>query len=265
MKKIEMGMVAGAQSAAKVSGDRLRTAISNGERRGLRCRRGLRFRRGLTIAAMLVAVLLTLRSAQAQTKLGPAAPVTYDNKYEVYGGLNFMNFMAGQAIPRRMDFGGGEIEGTYWLTGKWGLAAEYRGEAGTTPVLANAGIYGIHRPLVYMNMALFGAQYRWVKNQHAALNFHAYGGPSYSVFDAGTSGAGPTPGISAASNARLIGLYSDHTAPIFALGGSLDMNRSKNWAIRLSPDLILDEFGSGTREFFAISGGVVYRIPVKKK
>ena len=215
--------------------------------------------------AAVLAGLLTSICAQAQTKLGPAAPVTYDNKYEVYGGLNFMNFMAGQELTRRMDFGGGELEGTYWVTPKWGAAAEYRGEAGTTPVLPNAGTYGIHRPLAYMNMVLFGAQYRWMQNQHAALDLHAYAGPSYGVFDAGTQGSGPTPGISAASNARLVGLYSNHTAAIFALGGSVYMNRSKNWAIRLSPDLILDEFGSGTREFFAISGGVVYRFPVKKK
>ncbi len=215
--------------------------------------------------AVMLAGLLTTVCTQAQTKLGPAAPVTYDNKYEVYGGLNFMNFMAGQDLTRRMDFGGGELEGTYWLTRKWGLAAEYRGEAGTSPVLPNAGIYGIHRPLVYSNMVLFGAQFRWMQNQHAALDLHAYGGPAYGVFDAGTSGAGPTPGISAASNANLIGLYADHTAPVFALGGSVDMNRSKNWAVRLSPDLILDEFGSGTREFFSISGGIVYRFPVKKK
>jgi hypothetical protein len=217
----------------------------------------------ITIAAMLVACLLTLRSAQAQTKLGPAAPVTYDNKYEVYGGLNFMNFMAGQELTRRMDFGGGELEGTYWLTSKWGLAAEYRGEAGTTPVIPTD--FGIHRPLVYMNMALFGAQYRWMQNQHAALDLHAYAGPSYGVFNAGTAGSGPGDVYDATTNARLVGLYSNHTAAIFALGGSVDMNRSKNWAVRLSPDLILDEFGTGTREFFAISGGVVYRFPVKKK
>jgi hypothetical protein len=217
----------------------------------------------ITIAAMLVACLLTLRSAQAQTKLGPAAPVTYDNKYEVYGGLNFMNFMAGQDLTRRMDFGGGELEGTYWLTSKWGLAAEYRGEAGTTPVIPTD--FGIHRPLVYMNMALFGAQYRWMQNQHAALDLHAYAGPSYGVFNAGTAGSGPGDVYDATTNARLVGLYSNHTAAIFALGGSVDMNRSKNWAVRLSPDLILDEFGTGTREFFAISGGVVYRFPVKKK
>ena len=219
----------------------------------------------IALAAVL-AGLLTSICAQAQTKLGPAAPVTYDNKYEVYGGLNFMNFMAGQELTRRMDFGGGELEGTYWLTPKWGASAEYRGEAGTTPALPNAGIYGIHRPLVYMNMVLFGAQYRWMQNQHAALDFHAYGGPAYGVFDAGTAGDGaPYITSTPAQNAQTIGLYANHTAPVFALGGSLDMNRSKNWAIRLSPDLILEHFGNETREFFAISGGVVYRFPVKKK
>jgi hypothetical protein len=55
-------------------------------------------------------------------------------------------------------------------------------------------------------------------------------------------------------------MYTNRTKPMAALGGSVDINRSKNWAIRLSPDLILEHFGSETREFFAISGGVVYRI-----
>jgi hypothetical protein len=206
---------------------------------------------------------------EAQTKLGPAAPVTYDNKYEIYGGLNYMNFKAGENLPERMNLGGGEIEGTWWVTPKIGASVDYRGEAGTTQVYPNAGAYGIHRPLVYMNMILFGAQYRGPKNQHAALNFHAYGGPSYGVFDGGTAGAPSAPGVplppgsSASTNAIQVGLYPNHTAALIALGGSGDFNRSKNLAIRLSPDLILEHFGNETREFFAISGGVVYRFPVK--
>ncbi len=56
-----------------------------------------------------------------------------------------------------------------------------------------------------------------------------------------------------------VGLYTNRTKPIAALGGSIDINRSKNFAIRLSPDLILEHFGTETREFFAISAGVVYR------
>jgi hypothetical protein len=244
-KKIETGTAERSSSTAKVPG----------------CRRSL------SIAAVLAAcVLATIAGrVQAQTRIGPAPPITYDNKYEVYGGLNYMNFKAGENLPTRMNLGGAEFEGTLWVTPRWGVAAEYRGEAGTTQVFPNAELYGIHRPLVYMNMGLGGVEFRGPKNQHAALDFHAYGGVASGVFDDGTSGAGPTPGVSAASNAQIVGLYADHTAPIFALGGSLDMNRSKNWAIRLSPDLILEHFGNETREFFAISGGIVYRLPAKKK
>jgi hypothetical protein len=221
----------------------------------------------MKIAVLLAACLLpaATRSAQSQTRLGPAAPVTYDNKYEVYGGLNYMNFKAGENLPTRMNLGGAEFEGTYWLTGKWGLSAAYRGDAGTTQVYPKAEINGIHRPVVYMNMVLGGVEYRWLKNQHAALNVHAYGGVADGVFDAGTQGAGVTPGPNAAYNANQVGLYADHTAPIFALGGSLDFNRSKNWAIRLSPDLILEHFGNEERQFFSISGGILYRFPLKTK
>ena len=90
------------------------------------------------------------------------------------------------------------------------------------------------------------------------------------VFDAGTAGRPGDAGMARRCRRTrhlrpVVGCIRNHTAPIFALGGSLDMNRSKNWAIRLSPDLILEHFGNEEREFFSISGGIVYRFPVKKK
>ena len=139
----------------------------------------------MKIAVLLVACLLPVatQSMQAQTKIGPAAPVTYDNRYELYGGLNFMNFKAGENLPKRMNLGGAEISGTYWLTPRLGITADYRGEAGTTQVFPIADVYGIHRPLVYMNMGLGGIQWRGPKNQHAAVNYHVYGGIASGVFD----------------------------------------------------------------------------------
>ncbi len=210
---------------------------------------------------MLVAVVLMAGTgwANAQAtptggKLGPAAPVTYDNRYELYGGLNFMNFQAGQNLPTRMNMGGGEVLGTYWLTSHLGPGLDYRGEAGTTPVFPSGPIppnpIYIHRPVVYMNMLMLGAQYRGPKNRYAAINYHAYFGASKGVFDGGTGGTPP----------QDIGLYTNRTKPIAALGGSLDFNYKKNIAIRLQPDLMLEHFGTETREFFAISGGVVWRI-----
>jgi hypothetical protein len=190
-------------------------------------------------------------------KIGPAAPVTYANRYELFGGLNFQNLQAGQALPKRMNLGGGELLATYWWTKKLGLSADYRIVAGTTPVFGQAsGLpYNVSRPLVYLNTGMLGGQYRGPKNKYAALNYHAYFGVSHGTFDA-TLRAGQ-PGQPTWS--QVTGLYSNRTKPMAALGGSLDINRSKNWAIRISPDLILEHFGTETREFVAVSGGVVYR------
>jgi hypothetical protein len=189
-------------------------------------------------------------------KIGPSAPVTYDNRYEIYGGLNFMNFQAGQKLPTRMNMGGGELLGTYWLTRHVGLAADYRIDAGTTPVIANP--YVSNRPLVYMNIGMLGAEYRGPKNQFVAVNYHAYAGVGAGTFSYSLKDI--------PQNFRpVIGLYTDRIKPMGVVGASLDFNRSKNLAIRLSPDLVLEHFGTETRQFFAISGGVVYRFPNRKK
>ena len=210
------------------------------------------------------------------SKIGPAAPVTYDNKYEIFGALNFQNFQAGQSLPRRMNLGGGEFLATYWLPGDhWftrniGVGADYRIDAGTTPVFANAGITtpnanggtGINnRPLVYLNTIMGGVQYRSrFRNQYVALNFHGYGGVSHGTFDYSFKDLV----VSKAEAYAATGLYSNRTKPIAALGASIDFNLSKKMAIRFSPDLILEHFGTETREFVGVSGGVIWRIGKQK-
>jgi hypothetical protein len=196
------------------------------------------------------ALLAGAATATAQNKLGPAAPVSYDNRYEVYGGINFMNFQAGQTLPKRMNLAGGELLGTYYVTRNLGLGLDYRGEAGTTPVLPNPFVN--NRPLVYMNALMIGAQYRGPKNHYAAINYHGY-------FGAAAGGFGYSTSSLTAADFKQTGLYTDRTKPIAALGGSIDFNRSKQIAFRLQPDLILEHFGTETREFFSISGGVIYR------
>lgn len=184
------------------------------------------------------------RPMQAQSKLAAAAPVTYDNRYEIYGGINYQNFQAGQNLAKLMNLGGVEVLGTYWLTSKIGLGADFRGQAGTTDVNPNSDP---SRPLVVLYTGMGGVEYRGPKTQRAALNFHGYAGASHGNF------------TQTARQDLFIGLYTNRTKPIFALGGSVDFNRSKNLALRLSPDLILEHFGTDTKEFFAISAGVVYR------
>jgi hypothetical protein len=210
----------------------------------------------------------------AGSKIAPAAPVTYDNKYELFAGFNFQNFQAGQNLPNRMNLGGGELLFTYWLPGNgWiknlGLAADYRFDAGTTPVFPNSGTTsysptnnatGINnRPLVWLNTGMLGAQYRGPKNQYVAIDYHGYFGVSHGTFDKSFRNIN-----SNVDPFTETGLYTNRTKPMAALGGSIDFNLSKKWAIRISPDLILSHFGTGTSEFVGVSGGAIYRFGKRK-
>jgi hypothetical protein len=187
--------------------------------------------------------------AQGLGKLAAAAPVNYDNRYEIFGGLNFMNGQAGQDLPKRFNMGGAELSGTYWFSNHLGGTLDLRVDAGTTPVFPNSFVPPIRRPVVYETTGMAGVSYRGSKNHYAAVDYHALFGVSDGVFNKGTGGVSPA----------AVGLYTNRVKPMAALGGSLDFNYSKNIAIRLSPDLILEHFGTETREFVAVSGGVIYR------
>lgn len=188
----------------------------------------------------------------ATSKIGPQAPVTYDNRYEIYIALTYSDYVAGQHLAKRMNFGGGQALFTYWLNNHVGLGIEYRGQAGTTPVFASADLYKISRPLVYMNMGLVGAEYRGPKNQYVAVNYHGYIGVSHGTFSDTRKPNEPF-------FYEYTGLYKDSTKPIGYIGGDLDYNINKKVAIRLSPDLVLYTYGGGTHPFFGVSLGGIYR------
>ncbi len=203
-----------------------------------------RWTRLVACALAAMAIALGAGQMQAQDKLAAAPPVTYDNRYEIYGGINYQNDQAGQTLPKRVNLAGVEVLGTYWLTGKLGLAGDVRGEAGTTAVFPNSDP---SKPVVVLYTGMLGAQYRGPKGQRAAMSYHAYGGVSHGDF------------TETARQDENIGLFTNRTKPFIAAGVSFDFNRSKNIAIRLSPDIIIEHFGTEWREFFSISGGVLYR------
>ena len=189
----------------------------------------------------------------------------YDNRWEIYGGLNFMNGQAGQALPKRYNMGGGELMGTYWLGSakvkKLGIIADYRIGAGTTPVLSPY----YNRVLISQNIFSGGAEYRGPKNRYVAIDFHALAGATYGIFDnavknyPGGSPAAACPTQQTYPQVSNLGLYCNHLAPWGAAGGSIDFNDSAKLAFRLSPDMVFEHFGTETREFFAISLGAMYR------
>ena len=203
-----------------------------------------------------------IRSPRVATQITGQKFATYTEKFEVFGGLNFMNGQAGQNLPKRYNMGGAEVMATYWLGGngrlkRLGVAADYRFEGGTTPVLPIGAEFGLNRVAVFQNIFSGGAQYRVAKNRYAAVNLHALVGGTHGTFNSAITGYPQN--VSPQPSAALVGLYNNETSPWGAAGGSIEFNQSPHLAVRLSPDIIFEHFGSETREFVAVSGGVVYR------
>ncbi len=205
-----------------------------------------------TTAAPGTAPMQTRATAQ---QINPTRVTKYDDRFEIYGGLSLMNGQAGQNLPKRYNLGGGEAMGTYWLGSHLGVAGDYRFEAGTTdliptPPLANT------RALVYQNIFSGGVNYRGPKNRYAAIDYHALVGATHGQYDHSIKNDA---NLNPNTSPTVFGLYNNSTSPWGAIGGSIDFNATPKVAVRLSPDLIFEHFGTETREFFSISGGVVYR------
>jgi hypothetical protein len=194
----------------------------------------------------------------------------YTNRWEIYGGFLFMNGQAGQSLPKRYNMGGGEGMFTYWLgtpqsdsflKRRLGLAVDYRFGAGTTPVVT---IDNINRVLVMQHIGSGGFQFRWLKNRYVALDLHGLAGTTYGIFNHATQEYTPgtvgyCPAAAQPGQQANLNLYCNGFAPWGAAGGSIDFNESGKLAVRLSPDMTFEHFGTETREFFSISLGAVYR------
>jgi hypothetical protein len=213
-------------------------------------------------AAPLAAPGTVAVTRSAAAALAPYTGPKYDNRWEVYGGLNFMNGQAGQNTPVRYNMGGAELMGTYWLTSKLGVVADGRFGAVTTPVISPF----YNRVVAMQTIGSGGIQYRGPKNRYAAVDFHALAGGTYGDYSYAVNhypGGSPVSACPADQNAGQqgnLGLYCNHIAPYGAVGGSIDFNESAKIAIRLQPDLTFEHLGTELREYFAISAGVVYRM-----
>src|SRR5271154_3192352 len=181
-------------------------------------------------------------------------PLDYRNKYDIYGGLASSHFNAGPALIPGANLGGFDIQGTDWLTMRLGVTANVRGYYGTTGVVPNP--YNIHGPFIMEHLFMGGASYRGPKNEHAALTFHGLVGGSYGSFDSAINSGLTGPNL---------GLFNNGFTFATALGGSVDLNRSAKFSLRLSPDYLLTRFGGVSQNEFAISVGVLYRLSKMRK
>jgi hypothetical protein len=214
---------------------------------------GLSWLRGSIAGAQVVPPAQTIPEAPSLQN-ETLKPLDYRNKYDVYGGFASSHFNAGPALIPGANLGGVDVQGTMWLSMRLGATANIRGYYGTTGVVPNP--YGIQGPFIFEHLFMAGPSIRGPKNERAALTFHALVGGSYGVFnsaiDQGLSGPN-------------LGLFDNGVALATALGGSLDLNRSPKFSLRISPDYLLTRFGGVSQNEFAISIGVLYRLRQMRK
>ena len=59
-------------------------------------------------------------------------PLDYRKKYDIYGGVASSHFNAGPALIPGANLGGFDVQGTMWLSMRFGVTANIRGYYGTT-------------------------------------------------------------------------------------------------------------------------------------
>ena len=184
--------------------------------------------------------------------------ITYDNKYEFYGGLASSHFNSGPALVAGTNLGGFDVQGTEWRGPRWGATANFRGYYGTQGVVPNR--YGIRGPFVYEYQAMGGLTRRGPHNEHVAVDFHCLLGGVYGVFNSALW----APGFFNLKPGQF-GMFNNGAAFATAIGGSLDLNRSAHLALRVSPDYLLTRFKEVNQNEFTISVGILYRFKKQRK
>ncbi|MDE1154822.1 MAG: hypothetical protein PW735_03725 [Acidobacteriaceae bacterium] len=215
-----------------------------------------------------------MRIREAATATPAYTGPAYDNRWEAYGGLLYMNGQAGQDLQYRYNMGGGELMATYWLgkarIKKWGVAGDYRIGAGTTAVnpVANNPKYNFNRVLVMQNIVTGGVVYRTpFRNRYASVEAHALAGMAHGMYDHSIRNypdqsaltIAACPAQVDATHPVSLGTYCNSTTGYGTAGISIDFNNSSKLAFRLQPDIIFEHYGTETREFFSVSLGAVYR------
>ena len=191
----------------------------------------------------------------AYIAIDPLANVRYDNRYDLSLTMAYAHIKAGPNLLQGANLGGLNLEGSYWLTRRFGLEGTGRTYMGTSGAAPNSVPDQLGRS--WRSTFLPGAsEYLGPHNKHGALIAHVMGGGAYGKFQQDLRG-NPT---------SAVGFYYDQVAPAVVMGGHFDLNRSPRWVFRITTDAILTDYainwGPKNRQIdinTAVSVGLEYR------
>jgi hypothetical protein len=193
--------------------------------------------------------------------IDPLANVRYDNRYDLSLTMAYAHIKAGPNVAQGANLGGLNLEGSYWLTRRWGVEGTGRSYMGTSGAAPNAFIRNGHTesiqgPFIAEYIFAAGPEFLGPHNKHGALTAHVMAGGAYGKFEQDLRGQ-PT---------SLVDFYYDQVAPAVVMGGHLDLNRSAHWVFRMTVDGLLTDYainwGAKNRQIdinTAVSVGLEYK------
>jgi hypothetical protein len=192
----------------------------------------------------------------------PLANVRYDNRFDVSLGAAYQHMKAGPDVLEGANLGGLDFSASYWFSKHWALENSERAFFGTSGVGAvNTTNNFVKGPFVSEYFFTAGPEWLGPHNKHGALIAHMLVGGAYGKFQQDLRTATPED----------VGFYNDQLAPVFIIGGHMDLNRSAHWVFRITPDAVLTRYGInyGTKITqndvnFALSVGVQYKFHRKR-
>ncbi|HEX4020441.1 MAG TPA: hypothetical protein VHX63_04795 [Acidobacteriaceae bacterium] len=192
--------------------------------------------------------LQTRRAQSRQRRIQQIVNDTYGHKYEVSAGGTYMRFRPGPNL-HNAGMGGWVLGFTDYLTPRFGIVGDVRGYYGSSSISVN-NPYNIHNASFSVFTFMAGPQYRFYGQQHFSISGALQAGAVYGYFDADTNGFAP----------QLVGLYPAGITPGGMASLHLDYNLSPALAIRISPHVLFDEFGSSLDHNQGVLFGLVYRL-----
>jgi hypothetical protein len=193
-----------------------------------------------------------LRQAQARVnarrklRLQQVIQDTYTHKYEVYGGGGYLRFSPGNTLQHLNEVAW-NVGFTDYLRGKLGVTADVRGYYGTAFTYINQ--YQVFNPSISQYTFMAGPQARIVERLHLGVSANVLAGFGHGNFSTNTGGL---PGT-------LIGLWPDGTTFNLSVGVPIDYNLGPTFAIRLTPNYLMTDYGSQIQNNLGFNAGVVWR------
>ncbi len=191
--------------------------------------------------------------------INPLAGVRYNNRFDLSLSMAYDHMKAGPNLLQGANLGGLELDGSYWLTRRWGAEGSFRPYVGTSGAAPND--QSIDGPFVSEYFFTAGPEWLGPHNQHGDLIAHILVGGVYGNFQQDLRGNSPS----------VVGFYNNQVAPAVIMGGHFDLNRSAHWVFRMTPDAIMTHYstnyGGHVSQFdinAAFSVGLEYKFSRKR-